>query len=298
MEKKKFDGVLICSDIDGTLFFHSQSMEKGLVPENACKAIKYFQDNGGRFTLATGRFPRYAATALSQFITPNAPLVTLNGTVIYDAKLDKMLSKCPLNDDIARLSYDVINKIPTMTRTYLHCDGNVSYSIKRDGSGGFVYKNELDAADTYRPILSREHFSQLFGDAVVFKVLYIFREEDSDSALAEITEMFPEYAISRSWINGIELNRADADKAHGTRFLADLLGDVKLLVCVGDFENDISMLKAADIGYAVASARDEVKAAADRVTVKTCAEGAIEEIIEDLERELGSSNKPSPQERT
>ena len=71
--------------------------------------------------------------------------------------------------------------------------------------------------------------------------------------------------------------------------LANLLGDVKLLVCAGDFENDISMIESADIGYAVANSHPDVKAAADRITKRTCAEGAIAEIIEDLDREIISN---------
>ena len=36
----KFDGILICSDWDGTLFTGE------CVPEDSVRAIKYFQDNG------------------------------------------------------------------------------------------------------------------------------------------------------------------------------------------------------------------------------------------------------------
>ena len=56
------------------------------------------------------------------------------------------------------------------------------------------------------------------------------------------------------------------------------------LVCAGDYENDIPMIRAADIGYAVGDAQENVKAAADRITVP-CAEHAIREIIRDLEGE-------------
>ena len=43
----KFSGVLLCSDFDGTLAY------KTIVPPSAIEAIRYFQDHGGRFTLAT-----------------------------------------------------------------------------------------------------------------------------------------------------------------------------------------------------------------------------------------------------
>ena len=47
----KFDGILLISDIDGTLTYNEK-----LSDENA-DAIRYFQKNGGFFSIATGRQP-------------------------------------------------------------------------------------------------------------------------------------------------------------------------------------------------------------------------------------------------
>ena len=55
----------------------------------------------------------------------------------------------------------------------------------------------------------------------------------------------------------------------------------KTLICVGDYENDIPMIKEADIGYAVANACEPLKKAADRIT-KESAGKAIAEIIYSL----------------
>lgn len=49
--KGKFFGYLICTDCDGTLTY-----DIGKVSEKNVRAIKYFQSEGGLFTLATGRF--------------------------------------------------------------------------------------------------------------------------------------------------------------------------------------------------------------------------------------------------
>ena len=51
----KFKGYLLCSDCDGTLTYGEE-----VLSEENVKAIKYFQKEGGIFTLATGRFPEYA----------------------------------------------------------------------------------------------------------------------------------------------------------------------------------------------------------------------------------------------
>lgn len=49
----KFDGILICSDIDGTILENSTF---GSIFEKNAEAVKHFTDNGGRFTFITGRY--------------------------------------------------------------------------------------------------------------------------------------------------------------------------------------------------------------------------------------------------
>ena len=49
----KFDGILIASDFDGTV-----AVDGIVSPENR-RAIDYFMENGGMFTLATGRAPAF-----------------------------------------------------------------------------------------------------------------------------------------------------------------------------------------------------------------------------------------------
>ena len=71
--------------------------------------------------------------------------------------------------------------------------------------------------------------------------------------------------------------------------MADLLG-AGTLVCVGDYENDIPMIKEADIGYAVGNAVPKLKAVADRVTVKNT-ENAIAAIIYELAADIEKNEK-------
>ena len=46
----KFDGVLLVSDYDDTLYDHNLT-----VNDRNHRAIEYFLEQGGRFTIATGR---------------------------------------------------------------------------------------------------------------------------------------------------------------------------------------------------------------------------------------------------
>ena len=48
-----FSGYLICSDVNGTISHNTITVQKNI------DAIKYFTQNGGRFTIATGRTAAY-----------------------------------------------------------------------------------------------------------------------------------------------------------------------------------------------------------------------------------------------
>lgn len=87
----KFTGYLICTDCDGTLTY-----EPGKVSQENAEAIRYFQKEGGLFTLATGRFPDHAKLFEGQFKV-NAPIVSLNGAVIYDEKRDRIIKTWHMN---------------------------------------------------------------------------------------------------------------------------------------------------------------------------------------------------------
>ena len=77
----KFDGLLMVSDLDATIVYHGEKPLK--ISEENKQAIRYFQQEGGRFTLGTGRIPCSVAPFVEGF-SLNAPVITFNGAAIYD----------------------------------------------------------------------------------------------------------------------------------------------------------------------------------------------------------------------
>ena len=47
---KKFENIILASDIDGTFIFHGEPL-----PTVNLEKIRYFIDNGGKFTFSSGR---------------------------------------------------------------------------------------------------------------------------------------------------------------------------------------------------------------------------------------------------
>ena len=107
-------------------------------------------------------------------------------------------------------------------------------------------------------------------------------------AQARMKARFPEYKFERSWSTGMELLPAEGGKGPAVRRLAAMLeGRVRRIIGVGDYENDVSMLQMADIGYAVEGATELCLQTADRITVSND-QHALAVIIEELRKEKES----------
>ena len=73
----KFDGYLLMSDFDGTLAW------KGTISRENCEAIRYFQSEGGLFSICSGRFRKWLLE-WQDYIQPNTWCAMLNGALICD----------------------------------------------------------------------------------------------------------------------------------------------------------------------------------------------------------------------
>jgi hydroxymethylpyrimidine pyrophosphatase-like HAD family hydrolase len=75
----------------------------------------------------------------------------------------------------------------------------------------------------------------------------------------------------------IELRPSGADKGTAVSRLAARLGvPVPAVICVGDNDNDVELLRVAGVGVAVGNASPAAKAAADYVCRRPAAEGVLE----------------------
>ena len=73
-----YSDVLLTVDYDRTL-----TATDSTIPERNLKAIRYFMENGGAFTLNTGRSVPMAQPLLD-VVPTNAPMLLYNGSAAYD----------------------------------------------------------------------------------------------------------------------------------------------------------------------------------------------------------------------
>ena len=250
---KKFEGVLLCSDIDGTMY------HKGFIPSNL-EALQYFLDEGGLFTFCTGRRAVYAPTE----VQPNVPIVGMCGSEIYDRRTDTILERWSFGEEWRQLARDFL---PREDVGHIQFESEVSHRIRTDDPA--IH----DFIDTF--------------DGRMYKMIFQYKQLRQDPELVppEVrTVCGNRCAVVSNGNDEFEMTATGMDKGHGVLYLKKHTG-ARLLICAGDYDGDISMLRAADIGYAVENAAPCVKAAADRITVHVT-EGAIAAIIRELEKEL------------
>ena len=263
----KFDGYLICSDVDSTLTY-----EAGKVSEKNAKAIKYFQSEGGLFTLATGRAPSFLEHFKGQ-IEINAPIVSFNGTLLYDTKKDEIIKTWPMEKS------KVYKVFKTLQKKYPEV-WHYSFGVNTSINAQYDAKNH-----TYDDGSLDELFDTFPNE--MYKVLTVQSEELTLKIKDDFNNRFgDELQFYRSWNEGLEIVSLTSGKGIAVDYLKKHLGGkIHTTVGVGDYENDITLLEYADIGYAVENSLEEVKKAADRVTVKNT-ENAMAAVIADLESEL------------
>ncbi len=264
-------------DIDCTLLCDDKTLS-----ERNRKALHDALDKGNKIILSTGRSTGSAIT-LSKMLGLNRPgcyALAFNGCVIVDL-----------------YTSTVIATRSQLEPFEIHAIGREAC---RRGIHAQIYTNfEVITVPRFNDALIDDYCQKRF---LKKRIIDDFDGYDAPSCKLLLTELheyeklvsfrefvlsgFPECDAYFSDRIFLEVVKKGIDKGAALHILAELL---KIPVCdtvaVGDAENDIPMIKAAGIGFAMKNAADAVKASADRITLSDNNHDAIAEIIEFCENE-------------
>ncbi len=265
----KFDGILICTDLDGTLLKN----DKTISSENI-EAIEYFKREGGYFTFVTGRMPFFVSYALDT-IKPNAPFGCINGAGLYDAVKGEYIWTAVMPDNVIEL--------------VKYIDDNCSdVGIQVNAFNTTYFCRENQTMKKFRRITGLENIVSDYRDVQepIAKILF---GSESDAVIRHIEKLLKSHPLAnefdfiRSEKTLYEILPKGIGKGTSIKNLCKHLNiDANKSIAIGDYNNDISMFQASGIGIAVANACSEALAAADDITVSN-EEHAIARVIYDLE---------------
>lgn len=107
-----------------------------------------------------------------------------------------------------------------------------------------------------------------YGD-MILKSIFINESTDHEKLMKAKQEIakFDDLEVVSSWTNNFEIMAKGTSKGRAVEKLTKILGISKdEVICIGDSENDLSMIEFAGLGVAMGNADDIIKEKANYVT--------------------------------
>ena len=246
-------------DLDGTLW------EWGVVPDSAREAIRRAQANGHKVLTNTGRarseVPDLTYLGLNGFCFAAGAEVILDGKTIVDE---------PLGEERLRAVARVFDSF------------GLNYSLE-SGEGSWLCINDQATFDklldmvggTPDPIFYTPHVCDMPPEqwGQIHKTFY----HGGGPVYEQVVAAMPEGVVLTDLGPGFaEATAASVNKATAMEAVRTYLGadEWRTMAC-GDSDNDLTMLKAADVSVAMGNGNDNAKAAATWVTTDIHDDGLL-----------------------
>ena len=270
-----YSDILLTVDYDRTL-----TAPDATIPQRNIEAIEYFIANGGTFTMNTGRSVPMSMRNIFGIVPTNAPLLLYNGSAAYDEKTGELTRFAPIDLDPSAVLPQLQARFPSLNVEVQAIDKH--YLMRKDAVWEAYCDNNGCPWGYAEP-------SEIPGPFIKFTFYAEFREntvasmyEATPQEQAQIEEMIDymtaqygdKIEIFRACPRIIDIHTKGISKLTSARQLQQELGK-KILVCVGDAENDLAMLEGADYAFCPSDG-----IVADRFpNVCPCGEGAIADVI-------------------
>lgn len=254
----------IITDLDGTLLPASK------IPlQRDLQAIRKFEQSGGVFTVATGRTVQ-ASQHYIELLTLKSPMIVFNGAMIYYPDSGERLILQALPEKAKAMTAEIFREQPHAGIEVLCAEDT------------WVVNN----TDTEKEHIQICQVTPKYGnveeiEGIWLKVLFSMFPEDIPAFMDYIKDKhFQHVDFIRSEKKFYEMLPQNISKGSALSEYRRLSGMEEFkFIAVGDYDNDIEMLKAADFAVCPANAAESVKAVSDLILSRTCEEGAMEELI-------------------
>jgi len=264
---------LIACDVDGTLLnsdFTATKTDKD--------AIARAQEKGIIFSLCSGRsYKSLKGIAHELGIRPkNNHIIGFNGGVIFDFENECVIKQQNLDKDAGVRAVKIFKEASRNIEIVVYIDGE-HILFEKGAQYGLKYQetSKCEWQDTENIIKAVEGLDSLA------KIIFLGENHDLirfDKELIGKLGDDTDTIFTAEYM--MEVTPVASTKAGGVKWLCQKHGiDISEVICIGDNHNDVSMIKAAGLGVAVANAVDAAKEVADYVTENDCMNGAVAEVI-------------------
>ncbi|MEA5047365.1 MAG: HAD-IIB family hydrolase [Eubacteriales bacterium] len=246
-----YEGYYLYCDLDGTLF----DDEKRISAANRA-AISFFVRQGGSFGVATGRTPPIIGTVEHE-LPVNAPCILFNGAGLYDLGNRQYLALHPVDPDRTALVTSRAIELVEDACAQIFTAANIYELNPRQ-------RDDPQTVLERMPVI-RASVSQIPRPFLKFILTHEKETMDFLEQTLRREGLLEGFSVFRSSDVYLEFVAPAVNKGTALEDVRLRCSNVKKILAIGDFNNDIEMISSADIGGAPANAVPEVKYAANIV---------------------------------
>ncbi|WP_282943437.1 HAD family hydrolase [Paenibacillus sp. RC67] len=256
---------MIVTDIDGTLVDHQQR-----ISDRNKDRIRCFQQEGGLFTLATGRMED-AALSYAQELDIQLPVILYNGGKIVDLVTGQCFFEALLSAEAVKQSLQLLHEYSLDIIVY----------SERKLWVDDVTPVIMDYMNKDRVTCHRWENPNVLLKAPVNKIMIIKENQDFDGVLRALSPLAGKHCeLVMSEPTYLEILPRGVSKGSALKMLTNLVQiDIREVIAIGDNLNDLEMIGEAGLGVAVDNAHVRLKEKADYLG-KSHLDHAVAEIIE------------------
>lgn len=253
---------LLAMDLDGTACKDDYSMSLSSI-----EAIKKAQDKGHIVAYVSGRRDVDMLTLGDEKWCVDYQILN-NGGKIICSKDKKIIMNLTIDK---KTSKDLINYALSNDLQLHICNGMI-WQVTKMTEGTMNYARKVGVIPEVVDSLKKIDYEAIEGFMATSDLKPIAEYIDNNL-----------YALcyNHSEPGTIDIMKSGVSKWNGVKALADILNiDYKDTITVGNYYNDIEMLKEAGVGIAVANSVEEAKKAANYVTKEDNNHDAVKEIVD------------------
>ncbi|MFR1710273.1 MAG: Cof-type HAD-IIB family hydrolase [Clostridium sp.] len=264
---------LICVDMDGTLL-----NSKKRISERNLKAINQAHDKGVRFVVATGRI-FVSANYYGDIIGVKTPIIASNGSYIREKDMDKAIYEEYLNKSECTIILNLLKQYNIMPQFY-STDTIYTEEIKHSA---LIYSKANETLPKNRQVEIKiiKQWENLFDKSLdLIKVMVVDDNKENVKAAKDDFLKLNKFEVVSSMNGSFEIMKKGTSKGEAVKKICEYYGiDKNEVICIGDNENDLSMIKFAGLGVAMGNAEEFVKKQADYITLSNEEDG-VAHVIE------------------
>ncbi|ADL50479.1 Cof-type HAD-IIB family hydrolase [Clostridium cellulovorans] len=263
---------LVCIDMDGTLLSNHHEVH----PKNL-EAIKKATDLGVKIAIATGRIFA-SAKIYCELLGIKTPIISANGGYIRYG--DTVMAEHNMGYENCKKIVEVLEKFKSVYYLYT-ADSMITNANIPETHPYRSMNDQLSDKDK----LKFYHYDDI-SDAVenhgdkIIKCIVMEEDFEEIQKIRQDINKIQGLEVVSSYTNNIEMMAAGVTKGKGAEALAKYYGFSRdEVMCIGDSENDLSMVTYAGFGVAMGNGNEAVKKAAKYIT-DTNVEGGVGKAIE------------------